>query len=320
MITNYQNFINESKFNELKSKYNSIGEWVESVSKGNDYLLSIISNYINDVDVTIRVSNAVNLLSDFDQKQLFYRIYNYINNDESEKEKDSNVMTNVVIENEENVYGGKHIFQSFLKALTALGLSKTLNKSHQEDYLFYYLSGDVEVNSIKNIFSRFKSLTLFGNRVDYTFNTCKLYYGINSNGNFDYGFYTNQIIPIGQFKMSKSNLSWLLLNSSPSSLILKKDLVSLDMNQLVLFSKICKEMKTYQISAEQKSGPFINDGVISFGYYGIGKWNSSRLDDEEYQNLKNNFKNWLVKYKWSDKILISITHSSYWVYFNLKIK
>ena len=71
MISKYSNFILESKYQDLEKEYHSIGEYIEKVTKENDYLLSIVSNYIKESDTDIRISNAVNLLPDFDKKQLF---------------------------------------------------------------------------------------------------------------------------------------------------------------------------------------------------------------------------------------------------------
>lgn len=317
MIIKYENFLLESKFEEYKKEYNSIGEWIESVVDKDEYLLSIVSNYINDVDVTVRISNAINLLDDFDQKQLFYRIYNYLNS--GEKEKDPTITANVLIESND-VIGGKNIFKSFLKSLTALGLSKSLIKYDCDGYLVYYMAKDVDVAKVRSIFSRFKSLSLLTNSIDYSFNSCGLYFGLKTNLTFDYGFMCDNNIPIGSFKFNKSTLNWILLLDSPSCLIMKKDLLSLDINKIILFSKITEEMKKFNVNHSKKSGPILNGDVISFGYYGVGKWDNDKLDDGEYLNLKTNFKNWLMNYKWSEKILVNLSYNSYWIYFNIKVK
>ena len=59
---------------------------------------------------------------------------------------------------------------------------------------------------------------------------------------------------------------------------------------------------------------------MTFGYYGVGKWDNGKLDVGEFENIKNNFKIWLSKFKWSEKILVSVTNNSFWVYFNFKLK
>ena len=71
---------------------------------------------------------------------------------------------------------------------------------------------------------------------------------------------------------------------------------------------------------EKKSIPIINDRIISFAYYGIGKWDNGKLDENELQKIKNNFNNWLISKKWGTKVLISVKPSSFWLYLNIKLK
>jgi hypothetical protein len=319
MIIKYNEFLTESKYDEIESEYHSIGEYIEDVSKDNEYLSSIVANYIKESDTDIRISNAVNILNDFNKKQLFYRVYNFLQN--GEKDKESVVMTDVIVENVQQVKAGKNMFTSFLKCITALG-SKNITKSEnpQEEFLLFYNTKNIDVVLIKSVFQRFKSLSMFLEHMDYTFNEVSLYFGIKNNCTFEYGFFTDKRIPIGHFTLNKSNLYWLLVSTSPSASALKKDIVNLDIKKLIIFGKVANKIKNFTINAESKKGPIINDDVISFGYYGIGKWDNGKLDDGEFQNLKSNFKTWLMKYKWSQSILVSITYSSFWVYFNIKVK
>lgn len=320
MIIKYENFISESKFEDIESEYHSIGEYIESVCKGDDYLLKIVSNYIKDVDVSVDISNAVNILEDFDKKQLFYRIYNYINSG-SEKEKDPEIMTNIVFENA-NLKAGKNVFLSFLKGLTALGL-KSIDKvkSPPQGYLFYYNSKDISVSSIKSVFGRFKSLSMLIGKIEYIHDNSDIFYGIKNDLTFEYGFCTEgTIIPIGDFKITNGILNWLMLLQSASALSLKRDLIHMDVKKMILFGRITAEVPKLNINTQQKEGPLFNDGVVSFGYYGIGKWDGGKLEDESFTNIKNNFKNFLSKYKWSEQILVSISYNSFWVYLNIKLK
>lgn len=317
MINKYKLFITESKFDEYKKEYHSIGEWIEEVSKGDDYLHSIISNYIHDVDTDVNIANAVNLLKDFDLKQLFYRIYNYINN--GEEDKDVEIMANVEI-TENSEFGGKNVFQSFLKSLTALGLKESFVSEPRSNFFLFYHSKNISVLKLKTVFNRFRSLSMFIGRINYDLNECDVYYGIKQDMIFEYGFIcNNEESKIGSFKINKSTLKSLLLLQSHSALPLKRDILSLDFSDLVLLCTITREMQNYKLSSKV-NGPILKDGVLSFGYYGVGKWDNDTLDSGEYYNIRNNFKNWLLKFKWSDKILVSITHNEYWIYLNFKIK
>jgi len=319
MIIRYNNFIVESKYSDIEREYHSIGEYVEKLAHEDEYLIPIISNYINDADTDISISNAVNLLGDFDKKQLFDRVYNYINN--GEKEKDVDIMANVVIRESNETFGGKNIFQSFLKSITALGL-KNIGKSKDvpDNWVLYYSEDNISIEKLKLVFKRFRSLAMFLDRIDYSYNECGVYYGIKSDMTFEYGFVVNGNVRVGSFKVNRSVLKWLLLLQSPSSISMKKDLVSLSIENLLIYCKLVNEMSKYNLPYKQKSGPNINDGVLTFGYYGIGRWDNGVLDPIEYQNIKTNFKNWLMKFKWADKILVSITYDSFWVYFNIKTK
>jgi hypothetical protein len=214
--------------------------------------------------------------------------------------------------------GGKSIFSSFLKSITALGL-KSMNKVDDKQFLFLFKTNNVQVDLLKSVFYRFRSLAMFASQIEKITN-CSLYYGIKSDLSFEYGFFTDKNLPIGKFKLNKSTLQWLKLSKSPSSDILKKNIISLDMNEIILFCKINNSISEYNLKSEKFSGPSIIDDVITYGYYGIGKWDSSNLDQTEYDNLKSNFKAWLSRYKWSDKVLLNVSYNSYWVYFNIKIK
>ena len=71
---------------------------------------------------------------------------------------------------------------------------------------------------------------------------------------------------------------------------------------------------------EKRLKPELKDRVMSFGYQGIGKWDNGKLDAGEYENLKQNFTNWLMSKKWGSKVLISVKSESFWVHFHLKLK
>ena len=71
---------------------------------------------------------------------------------------------------------------------------------------------------------------------------------------------------------------------------------------------------------EKRSYPILRDRVITFGFYGVGRWDNGKLDEGEYQNIKTNFTNWLMTKKWGGKVLISVKPESFWLYFHIKLK
>jgi hypothetical protein len=86
-------------------------------------------------------------------------------------------------------------------------------------------------------------------------------------------------------------------------------------------SKIKVEMDKFNPGYfEQKMVPQINDRTMTFGFYGVGKWDNGQLDSGEFENVKSNLKMFLSKYKWSEKIMISVQPSKFWVYIQIKMK
>jgi len=214
---------------------------------------------------------------------------------------------------------GKNVFKSFLKATTALGFKDvSRSKKIPEGYFSYYIARDINTNSVKSIFNRFRSLSMFVNSIDDA-NSCSIYFGIKLDMTFEYGFFTKGNIPIGHFSINRSNLNWILSLQSPSANALKKDTISLDIKRITYFCKIISVMPLFNLKASTISGPILIKDMISFGYYGTGQWNNGDLDPNEYANLKNTFKSWISRYKWSKEILVNISYQSHWVYFNIKI-
>ena len=92
------------------------------------------------------------------------------------------------------------------------------------------------------------------------------------------------------------------------------------MKKITTLSKINIDFSKFPIKYKSKYGPDIKDDIITFGYLGIGIWNNGVLDENDFIRIKNEFKNWLKLYKWSNNIVFNITYESFWVYFNLKLK
>lgn len=73
-------------------------------------------------------------------------------------------------------------------------------------------------------------------------------------------------------------------------------------------------------SCEKRTNLISNGDVFSIGFYGLGTWDNGMLEAGEFENIKNNFRNFLIPFKWSEKIQISVTPNQNWVYLNFKIK
>jgi hypothetical protein len=190
-----------------------------------------------------------------------------------------------------------------------------------DNFLLYYYFPELGSDDVKQIFSRFKSLTRYLHLVDYQKNTLGLYFGVTISGEFEYGLQYDTQFPIGKFKLSQSIIRWIVSIESKSAQSLKKELVNLNYQDLITLGQIKSDMKSFRPGYFEKNlSPMLRDRVITFGFYGVGRWDNGKLDEGEYQNMKLNFTNWLMTKKWGGKVLISVKPESFWLYFHLKLK
>lgn len=321
MIKRYLDFIKED-FNG----FHTLGEWIETLID-DEYVKNIVSRYTKDSDHSIDLSNAINILDDKTQQEIKYQIDNYLQNGIEEKEPEFLVSTDIEALSEaltdEITIAGKGIFTSFLKCLTSLGQKEAqpVWEKCPDDFLLYYHYPNLQSEVVKQIFSRFKSLLRYVDLIDYQKNEVDLYFGVRCDGEFEYGLHYDNNQPIGRFKLSQSTIKWICQLDSKSAHSLKKELVNLTYADIITFGKIKSEMSSFQPGYyEKKLSPTIKDRVISFGYYGIGKWDNGKLDEGEFQNIKNNFTTWLLSKRWGNKVLISVKPMSFWVYLHIKLK
>ena len=138
------------------------------------------------------------------------------------------------------VIAGKSIFSSFLKSLTALGQKEkqpNLDKCPSQFLLFYFYD-NLYANDVKSIFNRFKSLNRFVNLIDYGKNEVSLYFGIKCDGTLEYGIAYERLHKMGGFKLSASTIKWIIQLDSKSAASLKKEIVNLSYQDILLLGKI----------------------------------------------------------------------------------
>jgi hypothetical protein len=313
MIKKYNDFIQES-FN--KEEHHSLGEYIEELSIDDQYIQMLIGEYTKEVDASISVSNAINVLDDMYKVELLKRVENHLNGVEGEL----SVGTSTHIDLLEESYG-KNVLTTFMKCLTALGFKDNTPESKEvpSEFLLFFKFSGIDSSKIESVFKRFKSLQSI--QIDYSQPQMGLYFGIRNEGQFEYGYYYDELISIGQFKLNKSSFNSLKLSDLKATSGLKKLLVSLNLEDVILMGKIKIEMDNFNPGYfEQKMVPVLNDRIMTFGFYGVGKWDNGQLDEGELMNLKGNLRTFLSKYKWSEKIQISVVPSKFWVYINIKLK
>jgi hypothetical protein len=318
MIKRYLEFIKEDL-----NEFNSLGEWIESLID-DEYIRNIVARYTKDSDKDIQLSNAINILDDKTQLEIKQQVEDYLQN--GIEEKDPQFLTSTDLEpltESEITVSGKGIFTSFLKSLTALGQKESQPgwEKCPEGFLIYYYFPNIESESVKQIFSRFKSLSRYLDLVDYQKNVTDLYFGIKCDGQFEYGLHYENNLPIGQFKLSQSVIKWICQLESKSASSLKKELVNLTLVDIITLGKIKMDMKDFNPGYHEKRlSPMLKDRVISFGYFGVGRWDNGKIDEGELMNIKNNFTTYLLSKKWGSKVLISVKPNSFWLYLHLKLK
>jgi hypothetical protein len=217
-------------------------------------------------------------------------------------------------------------FNCFLYVLTALGQNDDKpNWEHCPENFYIYWSFKEDREELIGLMSRYKSLENGVKQLQRSKGNCGLYYGISYSENkvyLEYGIATNgEKLTIGQFKLTDSIMFKLLSKTNKSLVSFIKELKDTTTNNIRLLMKVKKELVDYKPAEfKKKSNIEMHDGILTFGYYGIGKWSGDEFDSEEYESLKRNFKNWLSKRKWSEKILVSVKPLDYWIYFNIKIR
>lgn len=317
-LKKYLDFIKEDSMS-----FNSLGEWVESLID-DEYVKNIVGRFTKEINPDIDLSNAINVLDKRTQSEIKSQIEEYLQNGIQEKEPEMIASTDVEeLTESEITMAGKGIFSSYLKSLTALGqkmVEPTWEKCPDNFLLFYYYPNLSSID-VKNIFNRFKSLSRYSDMIDYGKNEINLYYGVKCDGTFEYGISYDSLLPIGRFKLSASSIKWITTLQSQSAHSLKKELVNLTLSDIITLGRIKTDMKEFNPGYHEKRlSPMMKDKVLSFGYYGIGRWDNGKLDEGELMNVKNNFTTWVVSKKWGSKVLISVKPQSFWLYIHIKLK
>jgi len=328
IIKKYYNFITESlgRVEEIEQD-KSIGIWVEDKIKENEDILRIVNNYLTESKPDIEIANAVNLLSDWDKETLVKEIEDVLSDtQEGELTVTASVVNEGITEEiEEIAVAGKNTFNCFLYTLTAFGANKEPNWETCPENYYIYWSYQADKQDLIDVMSRYHSLHNGIKHLEKCKDKCGLYMGISFSDGvvyLDYGIISNNDkLLIGQFKLTNSVIFSLMNKSNKSLASFKKEMKDITINTIKVLMTAKKELLQYKPgNYEQRSRIMIVNGIMSFGIYGVGKWDGTILDEGEFQNLKQNFKTWLSKYRWSDKIVVSVKPSNYWVYFSIKIK
>lgn len=309
MIKNWKQFIVENK-----SESETIGEYVEKLSLQHDWVIDLVTPLIKNVKPWVKLSSAIDSLDDMERLEVLKRVENHLNSDSK-----VSVSSNVNLGKIDESYG-KGVMTTFFKCLTALGLKDNSQEEVDipQEFIIFFKFKNLDNNLVKNVFKRFKSLSHI--EMD-DFKNLGLYFGITTSGYFEYGYYHDELSPIGTFKLNKSSVNSFKTSELKSISGLKKSIMNLSYNDLLLLGRIKTEMVNFNPGFfKSKSAPVIKDRVISFGYMGLGRWDNGNFNQEDHESMKMKIKEYLSNFKWSDRILVSISWNNFWVYVNIKLK
>ena len=214
---------------------------------------------------------------------------------------------------------GKNLFMCFFKILTALGCVHTKHtNSPTSKFILSYITPEIEKEKLINVFNRYEYYSKYV--TDIMENT-KLYYGINVDGNIEYGMYSDKNYQMGLFKLTESRFNWILLIKQKSAANLKADIIRLDSKKIMLLGKIKKTMSEFRPGVFEKRGnTTLNGEVISFPFYGAGKWLDGQIDKESYEVILKTVNAFLMKNNWYKQIQYSVNAHEFWITINIKLK
>lgn len=304
MLTSYFSFMFESGYSECERRSGTIGRWLEERISGDPYLMQVTSPFLKGIDPTIRLANAIDMLSDFDKRQIYDAVVRHGRLRES-------------VEAPEAQSGGKNVFRSFLKCITSLGLSN-MEKLPAQGYLLYYQTHEVQDDLAMQSIARFRSLsTLYPATAGGS--AIRMYYGLDSGLAVRYGLVeSGQLRELGSFRLTRGQYDWLQGISSPSIAQIKSQLFVVHHDDLLIFKKVHSFMSDYPLGKGFLTT--MDNATMTLVYEGVGKWDNGVVDAGEFSNLKSNLKTALGSQSWHDRILISVRADDFRLSISFRVK
>ncbi|CAG7580226.1 MAG: hypothetical protein SLAVMIC_00310 [uncultured marine phage] len=321
--------IKENKYVDRDEEWGSLGEYVEKFQKAVEgseedevEFIRIIGKHL-DSKTDIRVANAVDLLNEYDQRLLVKELEDTFFASTNE----STMAEEFVEDIKDNTISGKGGFNSFLKVITALNLPeiKPDVDNCPKNFSIIYSFESINKERLVDTLRRFKSLSSGVRIIDnLTDNIVGIYFGLKFESNrfyIEYGILgDDKRYVVGEFKFGSPQYKKMLVNKSKVLKSFQEEMKDVDLKDLKLLMKIKNDFTNFSPGYfHRKSNAIIKDNVLIQGYYGVGNWNNGVLDKESYDNLKQEFKDWVLTQKWREKVLVNIKPGKFWVYFKIKM-
>ena len=293
----------------------------EIIKKGD--IIDFYHKYYNDlefkkIDTSLRISKAVNAMNPYDQMLLVKKIEDTFAIGESIEFNNKGESIKVL---------GKTGFNTFGKILSALSVKKiepSIDKCPKNFYNYFLLS---DINTVKflNIIKRFKSLNSIIEPLESHSGNISLYYGIKyykKNIIMEYGIFINERnIILGHFKLNKSTINSLSNINNKSIRVLVDNIKDIKINDIKKLMIIKNDMDSYSPSHHiSVNVPSINSGVVMYSYNGAGTWKEGLITSKSFNDIKTDFKNWVLTKKWAKDIVFNISAKDFWLHIKIKFK
>lgn len=318
--------IKENKYVELDGDWGSLGEYVEKIEKAinkdvdkKTEFIRILGKHL-DSKTDIRVSNAIDLLPEYDQRLLVKELEETFLVKESVADEFMDDIKDITL-------SGKGGFNSFLKVITALNLPeiKADIDNCPKEFSIIYSMNSLNKERLLSTLQRFRSLSS-GVRIlqNVDDSIIGIYFGLKYDGGrfyIEYGVLADdKRYVVGEFKFGSPQYRKMMEDKNKVLKPFQDEMKEVDLKDLKLLMKIKGDFTNFSPGYfHRKSNSMIKDNVLIQGYYGVGNWVDGTLDKESYDSLKNEFKEWVLTQKWKDKVLVNIKPGKFWVYFRIKM-
>ena len=338
-IKKFKDFIIENKYIELAQKHGSFGQYVKKLEQmfiNDDEKIErfrqIVGKYLDDssVDAHVNILNSINTLEEIDQRLLVKELKREFKLTEDLQSQEIDTQQEVesdISEIKDMRLSGKFGFNSFLKVITALNLPN-IEADYENcppDFSIIYSLLNLDKSRLINIMKRFKSLEFATNLIENT-NSGRigLYFGIKFNKQFslEYGLIIDDKRTVcGDFKLGRNQLRNILNIQSKALGNFKELMANCDLNRMKILMRVKYDLDTFSPGYfHRKSNPSIVGDILTVGYYGVGKWDKGRIDNDDYQRMKSEFNDWILNQKWKKNVTYNVKPGKFWVYFKIKVK
>jgi hypothetical protein len=270
------------------------------------------------IDSSIRISKAVNVLNSYDQMMLVKRLQDDFQIDEKVKFELEEIKDMSLL--------GKTGFNSFIKVVTALSLPniESDRENCPKDFFIIFLTEVLNKERLLKVFKRFRSMNQISDLVSKYDEQIRIYFGLKYNQSLylEYGIVKgdNRVI-VGEYKLTKKNYQNLKeMNSKPLK-SLQKQIENIDINDLKKLMRIKGDLSNFSPGYfHEKSNPYIEDNMLHQGYYGTGKWDKGTITSNSFNEIKENFKKWVIEQKWKKEVSFNIKPEKFWIWVKIKLK